>query len=425
MSCHADRRRGRIARLPLLAALVLAAAVATGATPAASAVAALPPVPHLSAASATVFEASSGHPVLARNAGQRRLIASTTKLMTALVTVASPLPLTHVCVAPPYAAAPIESQIGLRAGERMTIHDLLQAVMLPSANDAAAALAVCVAGSRAAFVDRMNAHLRALGLRHTHFTTPIGLDDGGNYATAADLARLGIAARKDGFLRRTMDLPRASLRSGAHPRTVVNRNDLVREVPWVNGVKTGHTNAAGYILVASGTQKGLTFVTAVLGDPSEATRDADALALLKWAFAAYRLARPVQAGAVVAHPRVAFRPGEHVDVLAARSVRLPVQRDAAVRVSLSLPDELTGPLPRHAKVGTLTVRAGTKLLARVPLLTARALPQVGLLARARLAIARPGSLVAIVALLGGMTAVLLRRRGSRRRSRRRADMEAA
>ena len=138
----------------------------------------------------------------------------------------------------------------------MRVRDLLRAVLLPSANDAAATLAVCVGGSRAAFVARMNARARQLGLDHTHFSTPIGLDDAGNYSTAADLARLAIAARGDAFLRQTMDMRSAVLRSGDHLRTVVNRNTLVQEVPWVDGVKTGHTNAAGYILVASGTRDG-------------------------------------------------------------------------------------------------------------------------------------------------------------------------
>src|SRR5690606_10167606 len=106
----------------------------------------------------------TGEPVFGRGAGEHRMIASTTKMMTALVTVAN-APLTRVCTAPPYPAAPVESQIGLRAGERMTVADLLRALMLPSANDAAATLAVCVAGSRAAFIGRMNRRARALGLR--------------------------------------------------------------------------------------------------------------------------------------------------------------------------------------------------------------------------------------------------------------------
>jgi D-alanyl-D-alanine carboxypeptidase (penicillin-binding protein 5/6) len=406
------------------AARVLALAAAVVCLLAARA-AALPAPPRLAAGAATVFEASTGQPVFARAAGQRRLIASTTKLMTVLVARRA-LPLGRVCAAPPYAAGPLESQIGLRAGERMSVHDLLIAAMLPSANDAANALAVCAAGSRAAFVARMDAQARALGLRHSHFTTPVGLDQPGNFASAADLVRLAIDVRRDSFLRRAMDLPRARLHTGSHARTVANRNTLVGKVPWVNGVKTGHTNAAGYILVASGTRDGVTFVDAVLGDPSEAARDADALALLKWAFASYRLVAPVARGQVEARPSVRFLPGDHIDVVAARTVRFPLARDRAPRVEVQVPHELAGPLARGARVGTLTVRVGRRAIARVALLTARPVPAVGLPERLGRAIARPGSLVAIAAVLAGAALLFVRRhRREGRRRRRRVDMEAA
>ncbi|HEX4807020.1 MAG TPA: serine hydrolase, partial [Conexibacter sp.] len=251
----------RRALVALLAVLVCA--------PAAPALARTAPPPAVSAPAAAVFESSTETPVFGRGADRRRLIASTTKVMTALVAVSS-APLDRVCTAPPYAAGPLEVVIHLRAGERMRLRDLLRATMLPSANDAAATVAVCVGGSRAAFVARMNARARQLGLRRTHFATPVGLDVPGNYSTADDLARLAIAARGNAFLRQTMDLRRAVLRSGDHVRVVVNRNALVQEVPWVDGVKTGHTNAAGYIFAASGTRGGTTFVATVLGDPSEA-----------------------------------------------------------------------------------------------------------------------------------------------------------
>ncbi len=405
-------------------AALLAAAVAC-AVAAAVASARIAPPPALSAPAAVVFETSTSAPVWGRAAGQRRLIASTTKLMTTLI-AASSLRLDRICTAPPYAAGPLETQIGLRAGERMRVRDLLRAALLPSANDAAMTLAVCTAGSRAAFVARMNARARQLGLRHTHFSTPVGLDDAGNYSTAADLARLAIAARSVPFLAQTMDLRSALLRSGDHARTVVNRNNLVQEVPWVDGVKTGHTNAAGYILVASGTQHGTTFVAAVLGDPSEGARDADALALLRWAFASYRVATPVEAGAVYARPAVKHRPDEHVDVVAARSVRELLRRDARVRLVVDVPKELEGPLPRHAVVGSATVRANGRAIARVPLVTRRAVPEVGLLEQAGRALDGPGSLIAVAALLAGAAALVVRARGARRRrERRRADMEAA
>jgi serine-type D-Ala-D-Ala carboxypeptidase (penicillin-binding protein 5/6) len=408
--------RRALTALPL-ATLLCAFAVA-------SASARIPHAPALSAPSAAVFEASTGQPVFGRAAGQRRLIASTTKLMTALVTVSSAR-LDRLCTASPYAAGPLETQIGLRAGERMRVRDLLRALLLPSANDAAATLAVCVGGSRAAFVARMNARAHALDLRHTHFSTPIGLDDAGNYATAADLARLAIAARGDAFLRRTMDLPRAVLRSGERVRVVVNRNDLVREVPWVDGVKTGHTNAAGYILVASGTQHGLTFVATVLGDPSEGARDADALALLRWAFASFRVATPVTRGAVYARPAVVHRAEDRVDVVATRSVRQLLRSDVRVRLVVDVPRQLEGPLPPHAVVGMAEVRANGRTIARVPLVTRSAVPQVGLVEQVGQALGGPGSLIAVVALLGGAAVLLGRARGARRRERRRADMEAA
>jgi D-alanyl-D-alanine carboxypeptidase (penicillin-binding protein 5/6) len=407
----------RCALILLLASLLITAVTAP-------ALAKLQPSPSLSAPSAAVFETSTGQPVFGRAAGQRRLIASTTKMMTALLTVSS-VRLDRVCTAPPYAAGPLETQIGLRGGERMRVRDLLRAVLLPSANDAAATLAVCVAGSRSTFVARMNARARQLGLDHTHFSTPIGLDDAGNYSTAADLARLAIAARGNAFLRQTMNMRSAVLGSGDHQRTVINRNTLVQEVPWVDGVKTGHTNAAGYILVASGTHAGTTFVATVLGDPSEGARNADALALLKWAFASFRVANPVTAGAVYAHPAVKHRPDEHVDVVATRDVRELLRRDVRVRLVIDVPRELEGPLPRRAVVGSATVRANGHAIARVPLVTRTPVPEVGLLEQAGRALDGPGSLIAIVALLGGAAILLVRARGARRRERRRADMEAA
>lgn len=407
-------------RRAIAATSAVAALLATA--PAASAQ--VPAPPPLSAPAAAVFEASSGQPVFGRAAGERRLIASTTKLMTALVTVSN-VGLDRICTAPPYAASPLETQIGLRAGERMRVRDLLRALLLPSANDAAATLAVCVAGSREAFVARMNGRARQLGLRHTHFATPIGLDDPANYSTASDLVRLAIAARANDFLRQTMDLRSATLGSGDRTRTVVNRNTLVQQVPWVNGVKTGHTSAAGYILVASGTRGGLTFVASVLGDPSEAARNADALALLRWAFASFRLATPVTRGAVYARPLVKHRPDERIDVVAARHVRELVRRDARVRLVVDVPRELEGPLPRRAVVGSATVRANGRTIARVPLVTARSVPEVGLFEQAGRALGDAGSLIAIVALIGGAAVLFVRVRGARRRDRRRTDMEAA
>lgn len=411
--------------LALACALAFACALALALAPADARAARLPQPPHLSGASGAVFEASTGRPLYGVDAGERRLIASTTKIMTALVVV-DELGLRESCTAGGYVPSPVETQIGLRSGERMRVSDLLTALMLPSANDAAETLALCASGSRAAFIDAMNAKARALGLSDTRFATPVGLDSSGNYSTAADLARLGIALRRNRFLARTVDLRSATLSSGAVPRTVVNRNGLVQSVDWVDGVKTGHTNAAGYLLVASGTRRGVTYVAAVTGTPSESARDVDALALLNWAFATHAFKTPVRSRQVFASARLKYRPEDEIALIATRTVRELARRDARVAISIRAPQELQGPLPRNAVVGSLSVRVGGRAVATVPLVTRDAVPEVGLLERAGDAVARPGSLIAIVVVIGGVAAaVFLRRRHEGRRSRRRADMEAA
>ena len=243
---------------------------------AAPAAAAPPPTPELSAKSAIVINAANGEVLYAQAAHRKRAIASTTKLMTALLTLDS-VSLRDQFAAPVYRASPAEVTIGLQPGERMTVRDLMRALLLPSANDAAATLAQGVAGSRARFVRMMNRRARQLGLSDTHYSNPVGLDVGRNYSSAADLVTLARRLRRDAFFRHTTNLVQARLRSGNHPRTVVNRDDLVAKYRFINGVKTGHTNKAGYVLVGSGTKNGVTVISAVLGDPTEGARDADTL----------------------------------------------------------------------------------------------------------------------------------------------------
>src|SRR5204863_5799780 len=150
-------------------------------------------------------------------------IASTTKLMTALV-VLHHARLRQTFAAPAYYPAPAESQIGLAPGERMSVHDLLIALLLPSANDAAEDLAYNVGhGSVGRFVAMMNARAHELGLSHTHYTTPVGLDAPGNYSSAHDLLVLArYLLRTEPYVASVVRQRRAVLRTGSHVRAVVN-----------------------------------------------------------------------------------------------------------------------------------------------------------------------------------------------------------
>jgi serine-type D-Ala-D-Ala carboxypeptidase (penicillin-binding protein 5/6) len=408
---------------PALAALAASAVRTTLAALAASAmlaafaalpapVAAAPRPPSLSAKSAIVIDASSGDVLYARAANLKRPIASTTKLMTALVALEHLAP-GEVLSVPPYRAAPAESTIGLRPGERMTVRDLLRALLLPSANDAAVTLAEGVTRSRVRFVRAMNRRARQLHLRHTHYSNPVGLDVGRNYSSAADLVTLVRRLRTHPFFRHTTNLPKANLRSGDHLRTVVNRNDLVARYRFVNGVKTGHTNEAGYVLVGSGARRGVTVISAALGDPTETARDADTLALLNYGLASLKRIAPVKRGERLATARLRYRESDAVPLVAGRTVREVVRRGRRARVAVDAPAVVQGPKPAGARVGTATVRVGGRVVARVPVVTAAAVPEVGLVERVFGGTA--GLVVAALAVLAVATGSVLLAMSRRRR----------
>jgi D-alanyl-D-alanine carboxypeptidase (penicillin-binding protein 5/6) len=279
---------------------------------------------------------------------------------------------------PLYYPAAEDSQIGIVPGERMSVRDLLTAMLLPSADDAAEDLAYNVGhGSVGRFLGMMNARARELGLTHTHYTTPIGLDTHGNYSSAGDLVALArYLYQTEPFFRATVARTHAVLRTGNHVRSVTNLNGLVGRVPWVNGVKTGHTLDAGYVLLASGTKNGMTLIDVVLGTSSEAARDSNALALLNWGFANFGMRTPVHAGAVLARAPVKDKPGTKVRLLAASSYTHVFRRSEAVRLRVKAPAQLAGPLPAHAVVGSVAVVAGHRVVARIPLLLASQLPQI-------------------------------------------------
>ncbi len=193
-----------------------------------------------SADAAIVVDARNGEVMFAKRPRERHAIASTTKLMTALLALERASP-SDVYAAPSYNALPVESKIDLATGERMAVRDLLEALLLESANDAAVSLAEGVSGSRDAFVTEMNARAGELGLDDTSYANPIGLDDPLNYSTAADLAALTVRLLRKPRFARIVDMPVAELETGARPRVIDNRNRLIAEHPWVSGVKTGHT----------------------------------------------------------------------------------------------------------------------------------------------------------------------------------------
>jgi D-alanyl-D-alanine carboxypeptidase (penicillin-binding protein 5/6) len=401
--------RGRLGLAVLVAASI--AVVLGHAAPAPAA------QPSVRAPAAILVEPATGDVVFQRQATKERPVASTTKLMTALVTLEH-AKLSRVLTTVRYRGAPAESVIGLRAGERMTVADLLRGLLMASANDAAATLAARIGGSQRAFVSMMNSRARELGLTHTHYANAIGLDAPGNYSSAEDLVKLTLILRRNEFFRQVTDLPRTTLHTGAHPRTIVNRNMLVRAVPEVNGVKTGHTSTAGYILVGSASKAGVTVISVVLDEPTEAARDSDTLALLRYGLGRYRRVEPVRKGQGFASVKLAHR-DQHVELVAARGVERTARRDERIYTrTIDVPSELDGPLPAGSRVGTIEVRWRKRTVARVPLITRTAISQASIWQRGDDLLGRTLTVVILVVVaLASLQLVLLRRRAVRRRRR--------
>ncbi len=379
-----------------LASLALAAPAAAQAPPA---------VP--SADAAIVVDGRDGTVMFARKPDAERSIASTTKLMTALLALEQ-AELDDVFTAPAYSAAPAESRINLREGERMTVEDLLEALLLESANDAAVALAENISGSREAFVEEMNDRAEELGLEHTSYANPIGLDEPGNYSSARDLATLTAILLRNREFARIVDLPQAELESGTRPRVVANRNDLIAEYPWVSGVKTGYTLNAGNVLVGAAERgRRARVISVVLGEPSEVTRNSDTLELLRWGLDRFSRVRVLDPDRVLARSDIEYR-DERARLVPRRGVVLTVRDGQRLRRRVNAPDEVEGPMAAGERVGTVTVLVDGRPIRRVALVTAAEVPGAGTLRVLLSVLGVPLTLLIALAILALAVLAILR-----------------
>ena len=236
----------------------------------------------VSAKAAVLIDASDDSILYSKNADSRLPMASTTKIMTALIALEyGNLDRSYII---PDAAVGIEgSSIYLVRGEKMTLRELIYALMLESANDAAQAIAIIIAGSVDAFADIMNRRAEELGLKNTHFTNPHGLDHEDHYTTAYDLARLASFALKNEAFREIVSTNKKTVpfNHGEGTRVLVNHNKMLRTYDGAIGVKTGFTKRCGRCLVSAAQRDGLTLVAVTLNAPDDWR---DHTAMLDWGF---------------------------------------------------------------------------------------------------------------------------------------------
>lgn len=311
-------------------------------------------LPAISAPAALLADSGSGQVLAALNADEARPMASTTKIMTALLVLERANLDDLVTVSP--TALVGESSMGLQAGETLTVEDLLWGLLLNSGNDAAAALAEHVAGSQDAFVSLMNQRAAQMGLVHTHFANPHGLDAPDHFSSASDLWRLAETALQYPFFREIVATQTHT--AAGHP--LVNTNELLGLYEGADGVKTGTSETAGQCLVGSVTRDGHRAMAIVLGS---ADRNADVEALFDHYYAAYRWAPAPQPAGPSSWVRASDGQPLRVTAPAAPDLFLASWQWPQVRTQVSLQTPLASP---GQPAGTVRWYLGNQKLAEAP-----------------------------------------------------------
>lgn len=323
----------------------------------------------VSAHSAILMDADTGQVLYEKNAQEKSLIASTTKIMTALV-VLEQGNLDEIVTVPQEAVGIEGSSMYLKAGEELTVRQLLYGMMLSSGNDAAVALALYTDGSIEAFARRMNEKAHALGLRHTSFANPNGLDSEENYSTAYDLAKITQAAlNTEGF---SEIVSTKTIQCGGH--YLVNHNKLLWQYEGALGVKTGYTKKAGRILVGAAEQKGRRLISVTINAPDDWQ---DHKAMLDDGFSRYQLQTVLEEGQQVGTLTVMSGAADAVPVTVGEPYCVYLLPEETVKLSVKLPLFVYAPLKKGQEVGTLTVYLGEKRLAELPAYVGEDCPEMG------------------------------------------------
>ena len=326
--------------------------------------------PSFRARAAIVADGATGDVLLERNADLRVPIASITKIMTALVTLENTRPNERVVVR---GQAPSigESTIHLAVGERIRVRDLLAAALVQSANDAAYALATHVGdGSVKRFVALMNERAAELGLDDTHFVRPDGLDVAGHYSSARDVLTLTREAMQRPLFRELVRRRGGEIAGG---RSLYAWNDLLRTHSYAGiiGVKTGHTDAAGWSQVAAARRDGVTVYAIVLGSPGRARRNADLAKLLDWGFGHYGRVALARANRVYASVAAPYS-DERIPLVAPRTTTRVVRLSRPLVERVVAPAVIDLPVQVGDPVGEIIILDGERVVLRRPLVAGQA-----------------------------------------------------
>ena len=339
----------------------------------------------IAAPSAILMDAATGTVLFEKNANERLAPASVTKVMTLLLVMEAlekgQISMEDQVIASDAAAGKGGSQVYLEPGEQMSMDEMLKSVVVSSANDCATALAEHVAGSEATFVDLMNQRAAELGMTDTHFVNCTGLDDEPNAAehltTAHDIAIMSRQLLMHDRIRDYTTIWMDTVRNGAFGLS--NTNKLVRFYEGTTGLKTGYTSSAGHCLSASAKRDGIELIAVVMHCGSSTERFESAKAMLNYGFANYALVSPEPLGLL---PTVEVTLGKEAVLTPVLQASAPIliQKSELSKISktVSLPEKVEAPVAVGDPLGVMTITAGEKVLAEIPIIAPKAVEKLSL-----------------------------------------------
>lgn len=337
--------------------------------------------PVLNARAAVIYDRKTKEIIWGKNENEKKAMASTTKIMTAIV-VLEKGNLSDVVTISKKAANTGGSRLKINTNDKISVLDLLYGLMLRSGNDAAVALAEYVGGSIEGFAKLMNKKAIEIGLKNTHFVTPHGLDNIEHYTTAYELAVLTDYAMQNEKFSKIVNTKNTTISINGVARNIYNTNELLGTLNGVNGVKTGFTNNAGRCLVTSCTRKGNQIITVVLGCDTKKYRTSDSIKLIEYAFKNYtrvnieeKVKIEFEKWKQINGKRIYISKGEKSEVslelkeITKKEIPVKIGEENNIQVEINAIYEYEAPLEKQSKIGNILIKKDGEIIESVDIVS--------------------------------------------------------
>lgn len=345
-------------------------------------------VPTLNSRKVIVYDRLSGKKVYGKNENKETAMASTTKIMTAIIVIENCKNFNDIVVIPAKAANIGGSSLKLNVNDKVTVNDLLYGMLLRSGNDAALALALYTGGTIENFAEMMNQKASLLGLLHTHFVTPHGLDDPNHYTTCYELAKITDYALKNDKFSEIVKTKTATIKINDSPREIKNTNEILcSNIDGVYGVKTGFTNNAGRCLVTSIKKNDMDFIIVVIGADSRKYRASDTLKLIQYSFQAFhvenideKIEEEFSNWQNINQSRIRiYKASNSLHTKLSTYDIHKIATSSEVQIEINVLTNFDSPLSENKKIGTLIVKNDDDIIEKIDILVANKVNKMNIL----------------------------------------------